>query len=336
MSRKLILEVPTENTPDWWCVPPWHGDLAAIDAKWGKTFLKSGCKVYKVCPPDRDCKKGAVNCDPEAMRRNAESQLQSLGVLGPGEALDADVYTLARNIRSEYGSGTPEERVAIGLASVNRAKQEGTTITNYLLDSTWGLYGKQIGNIRPASTSQDPAVSDILAARFIILGRAYGFLQDFTHGATSYFDRVSQDASAAKAAATEEGRDVPTGAEIYKRWATGGDMLTWCGHMPNVRTWRLAMFAHRYDLSVKRTDSREVAQRKRRERREIYDAGMAAISGSNRTPPPWDACPSVARSRYVKTVGLWLIGVGAISGAALALGVTPPLFEPPTLKPRRA
>lgn len=323
---KIITEVPHKDTPDWWCVPPWHHAVEAVDRQWGKVFLKSGCKVYKQCPTNKPgCKRGAINCDPEAMRQDAQQKLGELGVLGPGIGLDLDTYSLARNIRSEFGKGTPEERVAIALATVNRARAESKSVTQYLLDTRDGLYGKQIGNVRPAATSQDPSVGDILLARFVLAGTRLGFLHDFTNGATHYFDRVSQDAAAARAA--EEIRTVPSGEDVYKSWTGGGDMLTWVGHMPNVRTWRLAMFARRYDLGKTKAG--------RQERARVNSAGLESIRGKNRVPPPWDACPGYAERRFAQATAVWMLGVSAAVGLTAGLGVAVAVPAPPAA-PRRA
>jgi hypothetical protein len=238
------------------------------------------------------------------MRVDAEAKMKGLGaaVWPASKKLTMDTYALARNLMSEFGSGTPVEKVSVGLVAMNRATAldgvkphtEGW-ISGHLLDRKNGLFGRQIGQIRPAATSQDPSVADILIADYMLRTTKTGELPDITWGATHYLDRFSQDGMRVRALQNGDTTPPAGGAEVFGSWSDGGDVLTWVGQIPDVRPWRLMLMRRRPDL---RKDPKERAR--------IRAAGLDAIKGKNRPTALTRACfnPSaLARATMATTVG---------------------------------
>ncbi len=121
------------------------------------------------------------------MRASAEQRLRTAGYLS---SLSLDTYTLARYMQGEVGSGTLEERVAVGEAAINRARMEGTTITGLLLyrqpagHLNRGYYGPIHGigtgvSTAPygrwATTAADPTLLTVLLADLITSGTSGNF-----------------------------------------------------------------------------------------------------------------------------------------------------------------
>lgn len=263
---------PTESgdPPMFWCLPSWYPLVASWDSQFRKTFINTPCKRTDEC-----------EVAPEQLRQLVERELRKLPVWG-NRPLTLDALTTARNIQSEFGDGTPAERAAIGLAAGNRARAAGDpSVTAHLIHQTKGTYGKQTGSIRPASTAQDPSVANLLLGDLI----ASGAIRDFTGGATHYFDRVTQDFMNKK-----NPDNNPAGEDLYLDWTGGGDFLTWLGHMPGIRTWRLALMKRRPDLKPRAEDPPELRAEKIAARAAIRDAGQKAVMGISRSPAPWDSC----------------------------------------------
>jgi len=155
------------------CYPWWHAKLANAP----KTIVSSGCPTVN----------GNVQCDPEAMRANAEAQLAAAGYLDG--ALTLEMYTLARYMESEVGSRSPEAQVAVGEAAVNRAKIENKASVNNILlyrqqpsSPNYGYYGPIHGGGgyaapygRWAATSRDPSVAALMTAQMILNGDTDNF-----------------------------------------------------------------------------------------------------------------------------------------------------------------
>lgn len=152
------------------CLPWWHARFAPYTD--GRQYvIASGCGTSG----------GNVTCGPDAMRASAEQVLRAWGQWSIWRSLPLTVYTLARYIASEVGSGTPEERVAVGMASINRVRLEGLRDVNALLlyrqgagNPHRGYYGPIHGDGssapygRWASTARDPTVGDVLIADFLL------------------------------------------------------------------------------------------------------------------------------------------------------------------------
>lgn len=115
-----------------------------------------------------------------------------------GGRLSLDVYTFARYIHSEVGSGTAEERVAVGEAALNQARASKRSIYQLLTPS--GYYGpihapdsvctargyncagKSGVCCNPygrwAATSRDPSVASIVIAWLVVDGQTNNFAND--------------------------------------------------------------------------------------------------------------------------------------------------------------
>lgn len=152
------------------CYPTWHPRFASMQGgPADQLILNSGCR-----PDDT----GEIRCAPESMRASAEKQLQASGFWPREKPLDLNTYTLARYMHSEIGSGTVEERVAVGEVGVNQAKRRGQDINGLLLfTQPTKLYGEI--NVRGgrntgrfAATSRDPSVLTALLADLVISGKS--------------------------------------------------------------------------------------------------------------------------------------------------------------------
>jgi len=217
------------------CLPYWH-NLGLI-----KGTISSGCSIVN----------GNVNCDPERMRAAAEAKLKALGYLPANGVLPLEAYTLARYMTSEVGSGTPEERVAVGEAAVNRAKLEGLIggINALLLyrqpegNPHRGYYGPI--NVTPATgrwaaTSRDPNIADLLLASLIIAGKT-----NFNNGADD------QDGM-------ESAKYFPNPQYSVRHKAESGDY--WVGPLPNVDHWKTSQWRH-YGVKPTSVDGAALLQR---------------------------------------------------------------------------
>ena len=149
------------------CYPWWHATYEPL-ARAPQIAVPSGCSVNA---------DGNIPCAPEAMRAKAEARMQALGLL---DKLDLATYTLARYMHSEVGTGTIEERVAVGEAAVNRARLEKLpqgVVSLLLYRQPSRLYGEiqRGGTGRWAATSRDPTALTILLADLITSGRSGNF-----------------------------------------------------------------------------------------------------------------------------------------------------------------
>ena len=143
------------------CWPSWHPTYVNLSNK----VVSSGCATVG----------GNVQCKPSDMAAKA------------GVSLEA--YTLARYMQSEVGSGTIEERVAVGEAAVNRAKLAKTDILARLLyrqpvgHPNRGWYGPIHGPggvgtspyQRWAATSRDPSPQTLALAALVMSGKSGNF-----------------------------------------------------------------------------------------------------------------------------------------------------------------
>jgi len=161
------------------CFPTWHQTYAPL-AQGAQVTVFSGCALNAA---------GNIACAPETMRANAEAQLRRLAPSLFSGKLSLEAYTLARYMHSEVGSGTIEERVAVGEAAVNQGKLRGTSTLQVLLYNqgsghpNYGFYGPIHGPTgvttapyrRWASTRLDPTVLTLLLADLITSGRSGNF-----------------------------------------------------------------------------------------------------------------------------------------------------------------
>ena len=306
-----LLRVSVASLPADWCLPSFYSTVKAWEEQFGFSrpggpmFLRSGCGVDDDCnEKPQSCLPRSINCSPEAMRADAEAKLRSLGdkVWPSRKVLTLDTYALARNLNSEFGSGSPTEKVAVALVAMNRAialdgskpHSEGW-IANHLIGST-RRFGRQVGQTRPAATTQDPSVADVLIADYVLSATKSGELADITWGATHYLDRFSQDGMRQRAIQNGDTTPPAGGSEVFGSWSDGGDVLTWVGHVPDIRPWRLMLMRRRPDL-----------RQQGKVRAAIRAAGLEAIKGKNRPAPTSRVCfnPSVFKqSAIASAVGV--------------------------------
>lgn len=214
------------------CYPPFHATFAPLVGGAAERVLSSGCGFV-----------GAdIACPPETMRANAERQLQASGFWPAGKALDLGTYTLARNIQSEVGSSTVEERVALGESTVNQGLRRGATTRSDAANKAalfaqpshlYGLInnpsGGSAGTGRFTSTSADPTILTTLLADLVISGRSGNFSQ----GADDQ-DGLEFHSSFA----------IPMNRVLQYALQYANSASYWVGPLPGVDHWRLSLFRH--------------------------------------------------------------------------------------------
>jgi hypothetical protein len=327
--REPLLSI-SKDLPSDWCLSPIYPQIKQFETEFGfgrptgPLIVASGCKIDDDClEKPASCVPKAIPCDPEAMRADAEQKLKASGVWPQNKPLSLDTYALARNLMSEFGRGSPSEKIAVALVALNRASQlDGTdpkqpgAVASHIIGKT-GKFGQQIGSLRPASTRQDPSVADILIADLILQELKRDQLRDITHGATHYLDRETQDAM------VKSGRTAKTGVEVYTDWANGGDALTWVGQSPDIRPWRLMLMRRRPEL---RGDPVE--------RQRIFTAGLNALKGKNRPIQVDRICFEPSRLREIAVVAALGIGSFALVTGIGKLGAS--VARTPLLTPKIA
>lgn len=243
--------------------PSWHAHFAPlVGSPVDRAILHSGCKMDA---------NNNIPCAPETMRAGAEKQLQASGFWPSGKPLDLATYTLARNIQSEVGSSTPEERVAIGESTVNQGLRRASTRQDAVLDAAlyrqssrlYGLInapsGASAGTGRFTSTSADPTVLTTLIADFVIRDQSGNFAQ----GADD------QDG-------LEYRSSYPVPMNQVLRYARNGTY--WVGPLPGVDHWRLSLF-RKFGHKPDSTEGRELIERARKAfGNPVYDGNRVAKS----------------------------------------------------------
>jgi len=224
------------------------------------------------------------------MRAAAEAKLRKLGYWTGGK-MPLTVYTGARYIASEVGSGTPEEKVAVLEAAVHRAELEKLRDINSLLlyrqsssSPNYGYYGPIHGPSgvssapygRWAATSADPGIDDLLIAQFVLSGKA----RNFSRGADDqlgmeYFDNP---------------------ASVIKKNAAQNDY--WVGPLPGVDFWHTFLFTHRPDIDPNSAKGQALVN-------------QALAATASRTRPDWTAL-AVCGPKVPTLV---------VAGLAMALGL---------------
>jgi len=283
------------------CYPSFHATFAPlVGGAADQRFLFSGCSVNF---------EGNIPCAPEAMRASAERQLQTSGFWPVGKPLDLATYTLARNIQSEVGGGTVEERVAIGESTVNQGKLRGLSprdaaLAVALFRQPSRLYGAintpsggSLGTGRFTSTNADPNILTTLLADLVITGQSGNFSQ----GA------VDQDG-------LEFRSSFPIPMNRILSEAQSGKF--WVGPLPGVDHWHTTLF-NKLNVSAASPQGILLIERARQFfGAPIYTGNRVAAS----MRPVWAAnlpiCSSVSstapsgRSDFAN----FLIGMGAVGG----------------------
>lgn len=262
------------------CLPIWHTKIVNIPKK----AIVSGCKVNNV---------GNIACPPEQMRAQAEQYLRTNNYWPKDKILPLEVYTLGRYMTSEVGSGTPEERAAVGEAAINRAKIFKTTINGLLLyrqkkgHTNYGWYGPIHGPSgvstapygRWAATSRDPNIADIVLASMIISGETNNFnnLADDQNGIEYFKDPA---------------------ANVKKEAASGN---YWVGPLPGVDHWHTFLY-RKYGYKSTSPEGKALLER-----------GLKAVA--DKTRPNWKGLPICGTSNTTPSI---------------PTPTTPPTSTPPT------
>ena len=241
------------------CLPWWHSLLSHASGRPSGAILGSGCSTAG----------GNVQCDPATMAAAAGRRL--------GYPVSLAVYTLARYIASEVGSGTVEEKVAVGEAAVNRARIEKLSqgILSLLLyrqkpgHANRGYYGPIHGTSgvstapygRWAATSRDPTAGDVDVARLVLSGQSGQFARgaDDQNG-PEYFDNP-----------------------LTKVKSSALKRNYWVGPLPGVDHWHTFLYTYRPDIAPDSVLGQWLLAR-----------GVAALSNKS-IHPNWDGLPVCAK-----------------------------------------
>jgi len=252
------------------CVPRWHSQILAAKAAGGALSLRvPGCTVIDE-PSSAELERGVIPatipCSPEAMRQVAETKLAAAGLR---RSLPMAVYALARNVASEAGSGSPEEKIAIAEAALHRARAAHESLLEQMLRD--GRYfGRQRGSNPAVATSRDPSFDDIVAAELVLSGTT----ENFSRGATHYFGPQHLDRF-----------------DVYERW-TRRYGLAWVGPLPGVDPNEQFFMRKVGDSPAERTFW-EIQ----------YAAGRAVLAAGAQPPEPIAVCPEGLRGSALATIG---------------------------------
>jgi hypothetical protein len=293
------------------CLPWWH-DVFQPMVSTLSVNVPSGCSVAF------DPTTGDIPCPPEQMRATAEAFLRAhypqylAGFLGG--RLTLDTYTFARYMESEVGSGTIEERVAVGEAGLHRGQRIGRSISQLLMPR--GFYGPihapdwrcaQLINPRTgapyncsnsagtccnpygrwAASTRSPTVLTILLAHLIVTGQSDNFSND-------------ADDQDGPEAWIKQGQAALT--NYVKGLAANGKF--WVGPLPGIDHWR-TFLQFTPNLIVRATKGPALLQR-----------GIAALMLPRRPPlVGLPVCPKGASTTESMTgAEIALVALGSLAG----------------------
>lgn len=251
------------------CYPPWHTKYAGLSTR----TVASGCSTVN----------GNVQCDPAEMAARA-------GVSLP-------VYAIARYMQSEVGTGSIEERVAVGEAAVNRAKLAKTDVLARLLyrqpagHPNRGYFGpihEMVNGVRTspygrwAATSKDPTVQTLALAELVMSGGSGNFA-------------LGADDQNGEGLLSNPAADV-------REQAADGDY--WVGPLPGVDPMRTFLYRH-YGVAP---DSPVGAA--------LLARGLAAVAAKSGRPIVACVDDGAGGSRLSggAIVGMFLLGSAALAG----------------------
>ena len=146
----------------------------------------------------------------------------------PPEALylDDDGEALARVLRSEVGTSSPQQRLHVAWATRNLALERRQTIARM---ACWPCGPQQAG--RPVSTSQAPTEADRRLAREILAASPQ---LDATGGATHFVNPALQDLLAAQGRAGYRGRPYRA---IRRQWGDEYGLEPYYRLGPDLEMW---------------------------------------------------------------------------------------------------
>lgn len=230
------------------CYPWWYPSMMGSAAQpWANKIIPSGCSADGT---------GSIPCAPSSMRASAEAWLRSnapevLALLGG--VLDQDTYTFARYMHSEVGSGTVTERVAVGEAAVNQAKNRAGALGSWrsklngmlIPNGKYGAihcpaaYCASLGKSadcncagRWAATTRDPSVMSLVLANLVVTGAS----GDFANGAMTQWgpEYLKNTNGTRMGTGTSRAR-----VETFVRYAasSSGGRYFWVGDLPGIDPW---------------------------------------------------------------------------------------------------
>lgn len=272
------------------CIPDWIHPILAEERRAQILGITSKALATAGCAVNAD---GIVPCQPEKLRANAEAKLKALGLLLPANVLPLDVYSLARNIRSEAGSGSIPEKVAMAAVAMNRMREQDKTMSGMTMrDGTW--YARQSGQNPSVASSKDPGWVEIVIAYAAMAG-AFG---DWARGAVLYYSPNDQDGL------YRQGKVKDDRWAIYERWTSGWGSSTngyaWVGPLPGVN--------HNEQFLMRKLKKSDPAWRI------AYDAGKAALKDTS--------VPAIAKAPSCSGSIGSTFGLIATTALALALGAS--------------
>jgi len=234
---------------------------ALAEQAWAKTIVPSGCSIDET---------GNIPCAPSSMRAAAEKWL-ALNVPAMltliGGKLDQTVYTFARYMHSEVGSGTIEERVAVGEAAINQAKSRAGALGDWIsklntMLTPNGKYGAihapaaycaALGTCgtacncagRWAATTRDPSVLAIVLANLVVSGGSGGFARGaMTQWGPEYLENTN---GSRMGTGTTRAR-----VENFVRYAASskGGRYFWIGPLAGVDPWHTWLAGKKLPIGV--------------------------------------------------------------------------------------
>lgn len=296
------------------CLPNWIHTIAnertraAAVGFAGREFAKSGCKVNSA---------GVVPCSPESLRAFTEAAVKSLGLYPMNRTLSLDAYSIARNVRSEAGSGSVPEKVAMAMAAIDRARLDKKSISAVTMKNG-ELYARQSGVNPAVATSKDPTWEEIVIAELAL----HGDFEGYTHGATHYFSPNSMDGLNRREPSRYKDR-FGTYATWTGGWGSTREGMAWVGPIPGIN--------HHEQFLMKRVLKSDPYWKQQ------YDVGLAALKNYRR-PEAADAMPcSIAPDaprKYGVGIGIAIFTVSAVAAGTLAAFIGARRQSPPSSRRR--
>jgi hypothetical protein len=208
------------------CIPSWyHQILAERGRAKAAGVLDKGLGYAAGCQVNAE---GYIDCEPETMRSRTEARIKALGLRPASWRLPLDTYSIARNVRSEAGTGAaniPIKVVYAESALIRANTDKGSISALTMRNGT--RYGKQRGSNPSVATSKDPTWDDIVIAELAIAGK-FG---NFSRGTTHYFSPRIMDAWHAKG----KGKNAAQTFETWSHgWSSTRDGWIWVGELPGI------------------------------------------------------------------------------------------------------
>lgn len=283
---------------------------------------------------------GNISCDAENMRAKAEQQFKALNIaklFGLDDSISIDEYSLARYVRTEVGSGSPSDKVAVVEAAVNRAKMWGITPDQLLRlrqksGPHRGFYGpihateaecKALGKKkgcapygRWAGTKRDPKPIDVIVAKLVMSGKT----KDFARGADDQLGPSAGDSLFGK-------------QWIYSRIdSLAKDRNYWVGLLPGVNH-RKTMLFKKTSIDPSSPDGQKlIAQAKEWAHKNPPDWSKLPVEGGYAGSGPTTGPEKSGTVKKWVAIGLGVLGLGGAVFAASAQKSkrrTVPISAPP-------